>query len=242
MQKVSLKQIRDSLPAEKNRADSMWTRYILRPVSIPVAWVFLRLGISANMVSYLSALLCVVAGFLYSSGTESWGVIGALLFNIFAVLDCADGNIARTTNTTGPTGGWADALGGYVAYSTVLLSLGYAAAVHNSSFLNWNPQGSIWVLLGGLAASANLLMRLAYQSYKNIIPGSSSKVKKSIGFEKMLSENLGVTGLLMPAIWIGLYLNILGYIAVFYTVFYTVGCVLSLIKMILRVEYVSRKK
>ncbi len=242
MAKISLSQIRDSLPAEKNRADSIWTRYILRPVSIPVAWIFMRFGISANAVSYLSALLCVVAGILYASGDAVLAVTGAFLFNFFAVLDCADGNIARTAATTGSYGGWADALGGYVAYVTVLLSLGYAAAVHNSAFLGWIPQGNVWVLLGGIAASANLLMRLVYQSYKNIIPESSSEVKKSIGFEKILSENLGVTGLLMPAVFIGLYLDILGHIVVFYAVFYTLGCVISLIKMIRKVEHASRKK
>lgn len=242
MAKISLRQIRDSLPAEKNHADSIWTRYILRPVSIPVAWIFLRFGISANKVSYLSALLCIVAGALYVSGSFCLAVTGALLFNLFAVLDCADGNIARAAGTAGPFGGWADALGGYVAYTVVLFSLGYAAAIHNSAFLGWIPQEKVWVLLGGIAASSNLLMRLAYQNYRNIEPGENTGVKSSIGFEKIISENLGVTGILMPAVLAGLFLDITGYLVIFYTAFYALGCVVSLIKLVRKVEYASRKK
>lgn len=242
MVKASISQIRNSLPVEKNRADSFWTRYVLRPVSVPVAWFFMRLGIGANTVSYLSALICLLAGVFYGTSGMFLSVTGAVLFNFFAVLDCADGNIARTAGTTGPSGGWADALGGYVAYVSVLLSLGYAAAVHKSSFFGWIPEGEVWVLLGGIGASSNILMRLVYQSYRNIIPGTASEIKKSISFEKMLSENLGITGILMPAVLIGLFFDILGYIVIFYTVFYTVGCILSLVKMIRKVEYASRKK
>jgi len=242
MAKVSIRQICNSLPVEKNLADSFWTRYVLRPVSVPVAWFFMILGIRANTVSYISALICLLAGVLYGMEGMVLSVTGAVLFNLFAVLDCADGNIARTSGTTGPAGGWADALGGYVAYVSVLLSLGYAAAVHNSTFFGWMPRGEVWVLLGGIGASANILMRLVYQSYRNIVPGTSSEIKKSISFEKMFSENLGITGFLMPAVLAALIFNIHGYIVVFYTVFYTLGCVLSLVKMIRKVEYVSRKK
>ncbi len=239
---ITMKQIKSSLPAEKNMADSLWTRHILRPLSIPAAWLLLKLGLRANTVSYLSALVCVVAGFLYGSGGFILSVIGAVLFNLFAVLDCADGNMARATGTSGPAGGWADALGGYVAYVTVLLSMGYAAAVYGSSFLGFKVSGELWVLMGGIAASSNLLMRLVYQSYRNIVSESSTEVRKSISLEKKISENLGVTGVLMPAVLIGLYFDILGYIVVFYTLFYTLGCVLSLLKMIRKVEYASRKK
>ncbi|ADK83312.1 CDP-alcohol phosphatidyltransferase family protein [Sediminispirochaeta smaragdinae] len=242
MTHISMKEIRDSLPEEKNRADSLWTRYILRPLSVPVAWLCLRWGLRANTVSYLSALICVFAALLFGSASLGGAIIGALLFNMFAVLDCADGNMARATGTTGPYGAWADAIGGYVAYVTVLLSLGYAAAVRNALFFAWEPDGNVWVLLGGVAAASNILMRLAFQSYRNIAPEGKAEAKKSIGLEKLLSENLGVTGVLMPALFVALLAGGLGYVMIFYTVFYGLGCVLVLLKLIRKVEHVSRKK
>jgi len=242
MTRISMQQIRDSLPADKNRADSLWTRHVLRPASVPVAWFCLRLGLRANTVSYLSALICIGAAFLFGSGAIGWALLGALLFNLFSVLDCADGNMARATGTNGPYGGWADAVGGYVAYMTVLLSLGYAAAVRDAAVLGWQPAVTLWVLFGGIAAAANMLMRLAYQSYRNIAPEGEGAARKSIGLEKMLSENLGITGLLMPVLLIGLIFRGLGYVLLFYTAFYSLGCAATMMKLIWKVEHAARKK
>lgn len=239
MVKITLKQIKDSLPSEKNISDSLWTRYILRPVSVPVSWVCLRLGLSANAVSYLSALFCIIGGILFGSGVFLWSVIGALLFNLFAILDCVDGNMARVTNTSGPYGAWADALGGYIAYTVVLISLGVASGPLEVSFFSFSIGSEILVLFGGLGAAANLLMRVIYQNYKNIAPEGSGNARKSINLEKMLSENLGITGILMPLTLISLFFGYLGYITLFYSAFYTIGCLITILKLIWKVEHIA---
>lgn len=242
MEKISLQQIRDSLPAEKNLADSIWTRYVLRPVSVPVAWLCLRLGMRANTVSYLSAFLCVVGGILYGSGIFLWAVIGALLFNLFAILDCVDGNMARVTNTTSPYGAWADALGGYIAYTAVLISIGFAAGHLDPSFFRFSIRPELWVFLSGLGAVANLLMRVIYQNYKNIASEVPDSAHKSISLEKILSENLGITGILMPLTLLALLFGGFGYIIVFYSTFYTLGCLFTIIKLIWKVEHIAEYK
>jgi hypothetical protein len=47
----SCKQIWESLPPEKQQQDGLWTRFVLRPLSIPFTWLCLRLGLGANAVS-----------------------------------------------------------------------------------------------------------------------------------------------------------------------------------------------
>src|SRR6056297_1613048 len=240
MTHITIQQIKNSLPEDKNKADSVWTRRVLRPLSVPVAWFCLRLKLRANTVSYLSALICIAGGLLFVSSNIGWALLGPLLFNLFALLDCADGNMARATNTTGPYGGWADALGGYIAYIVVLLSLGYAAGVHSAAFFGLQISPQLWMLIGGIGTAANMLMRLAYQSYKNIAPEGQSSAKESISFEKMLSENLGITGILMPTTLLALPLGALGYLIALYSAFYTAGCLVTLIKLIWKVEHASR--
>ncbi|MCX7786470.1 MAG: CDP-alcohol phosphatidyltransferase family protein [Spirochaetes bacterium] len=263
----TLRDLRSSLPIAKHRADAYWTRWVLRPLSYPVSWFFLRWGWSANAVSYLSALVALLGGFLLSWPYPRLQVTGAILLNLFAVLDCADGNIARVTGTTGPWGAWADALGGYVAYMAVLLGAGMAAEVtsitHPSILFSipevfW-PQGG-WVLLGGLAASANLLMRLTYQQYRTlqIQRNASTRVEdvesdgvesisaetevkpgpgaSEISSEKWISENLGVTGLLMPAVLLGVLTNTICCVVLFYTVLYTGGALWSVLRLARKVE------
>jgi hypothetical protein len=292
----TLQDLRSSLPAEKNRSDSYWTRWVLRPLSYPISWLFLQWGWSANAVSYLSAVVAILGGLLLSLPYFRFQVWGAILLNLFAVLDCADGNVARVTRTTGPWGAWADALGGYVAYVSALLGAGMAAEVtavtQPQSFLClpefvW-PQGG-WVFLGALAASANLLMRLTYQQYRTLqlergsaniasaniassirhssddsytqgstntigsesgspvtaatdreSPNTPSPQKEppasEIASEKRISENLGVTGLLMPAILFGVLTKTTGCVVLFYTVLYGGGALVSILRLARKVE------
>ena len=181
--------------------------------------------------------------------------MGAILLNLFAVLDCADGNIARVTDTTGPWGAWADALGGYVAYMAVLLGAGMAAeltAVTEPSILFcvpefvW-PRGG-WVLLGGVSASANLLMRLTYQQYRSLQVGTASPpsiqataeidrlARSEIASEKRISENLGVTGFLMPAVLLGVLTKTIGCVVLVYTILYSGGALVSILRLARKVE------
>jgi len=272
----TLEDLRSALPAEKNRADAYWTRWVLRPLSYPVSWLFLRWGWSANAVSYLSAGVALLGGVFLSLPYLRFQVLGAVLLNFFAVLDCADGNIARVTETTGPWGAWADALGGYVAYVVTLLGSGMAAELVSVTLPSivfcipeflW-PRGG-WVLLGGLAASANLLMRLSYQQYRTLqlewrpsnlstnrtnrqgtggaevqgLEDGMETSKSAIGVpsseiasEKKISENLGVTGLLMPLVLLGVLTKTIGCVVLFYTVLYSGGAFVSILRLARKVE------
>ncbi|MDR1909995.1 MAG: CDP-alcohol phosphatidyltransferase family protein, partial [Spirochaetaceae bacterium] len=122
--RYTLRHIRDSLPPEKKLSDGLWTRFILRPLSIPVTWLALKLGLRANTVSYLSVLFSLAGGTLLSLPGFWLPLWGALILNLFSILDCVDGNIARVTGSAGPWGGWADAVMGFVAYTAVFISTG----------------------------------------------------------------------------------------------------------------------
>ncbi|MFQ3621632.1 MAG: CDP-alcohol phosphatidyltransferase family protein [Spirochaetales bacterium] len=270
----TIKDLKSSLPPSKNRADSVWTRYVLRPLSYPFSLFFLRLGWSANRVSYFSALVAVIGGLLLCLPSVKLQLLGAMLLNVFAILDCVDGNIARFTHTTGPGGAWADALGGYVAYTATLLGAGMASEITSYTLYSsipkivdilW-PRGGLWVLLGGVAASCNLLMRLAHQHYralkaeallreshlfqpKETIAGKAKAGQSHEGeeevfeadteaegegspsLEKRISENLGVTGLLMPALFVCVYTQTTGLLVLFYCLLYGGGAFFSLFRL-----------
>jgi phosphatidylglycerophosphate synthase len=219
----SLKDIVASLPPEKNRQDGLWTRFVLRPLSFPVSWLFLRIGLSPAFVSYFSALLCLAGGVLFSWPVPAYAGAGVILFNVFAVLDCVDGNMARVTGRAGPWGGWADATAGFIAYTAVFFSTGM--------YVYW--QTSWWpvLLVSGLTSSANLLTRVAYQMYKNIVGESAHG---SVSFERMLAENAGITGLLMPALLIfhfcGFLPGMWG-IVWFNAAFYGGGCAVTVVRL-----------
>jgi phosphatidylglycerophosphate synthase len=217
----TFRDIIDSLPAEKKRSDGLWTRFVLRPLSLPVAWLALRLGLSANGVSYLSVLFSAAGGILFSQAGFALPLWGAILLNLFSVLDCADGSVARTAKTSGPWGAWADAVMGFVAYTAVFLSTGVYV---------YRQTGWWWILVvAGLTASANLLTRVAYQIYKNI---EGETAHGSVSFERKLAENVGVTGLMMPGLILCHFAGGMEYIVAFNAFFYGGGCVATILKLI----------
>jgi phosphatidylglycerophosphate synthase len=218
-----MKDVTSSLPPEKKKEDGLWTRFVLRPISFPVAWTALRMGLSPMTVSFFSALLSVAGGILFSWPDYLLASIGVVLFNVFSVLDCVDGNMARTSGKAGPWGGWADAVMGFITYTSVFFASGM--------YVFWKTGCWQVLLIAGLTSSANLLTRTAYQIYKNIV---GKTAHGSVSFERMLAENVGITGFLMPLLLVFHFCNFLPgmwFIIWFNAAFYGGGCIVTIIKL-----------
>ena len=225
----SLRDIIASLPPEKVKQDGLWTRWVLRPLSFPVSWIALRMGLSPAFVSYFSGLLSIAGGILFAWPNFLLAGIGIILLNFFSVLDCVDGNMARVTGKAGPWGGWADAVMGFIAYSSVFFATGL--------YLFWKTNWWPVLLVAGLTSSANLLTRVAYQIYKNI---EGESAHGSVSFERNLAENAGITGFLMPLLLIFHFCNFLPgmwFIVWFNAAFYGGGCAVTIIKLAKKAAY-----
>ena len=227
--KYSLRDVIASLPKEKMLSEALWSRLILRPLSFPPAWLALACGMSPNMMSWLSAFCALAGGGLLGWGSGAWQWTGIALLFVFSVLDCSDGNMARTLKASNPWGSWTDAVGGYIAYTASLLGLGMAAERCGG----FGPAG-LCVFLGGFSAAANMLMRAAVQSSRITALGIAeesgagglpAEKHEKPSREKWISENLGITGIMSPAIAVGLAFSWLPWVLFFYTLLYGAGSV-----------------
>ncbi len=70
-------------------------------ISLPLGRVCMRLGLSADMLTYLSLLLSVGAGYLIARGWFVWGVVAILLVGL---ADMLDGATARASGTASDYG------------------------------------------------------------------------------------------------------------------------------------------
>lgn len=233
-EKYTLKDVTASLTEEKRRADGTVTKFFLRPVSYPVSVLALNLGISPNAVTYFSALCCLVAVVFALTKIFSLHIAAAVLFLVFGILDCADGNMARTLGKKSVYGGAVDAAGGYTAYTTELFSMGLSAWFFTDK--------ALWLLIGAAAAAANILMRLFYQAFKNA--ELSAGIQPVQGKEKRFSEEIGVTGympvlylagLLLPFLHTAL-IAVLPVIISVYALIYCGGFAVTTIKLVKKVS------
>lgn len=221
-----------SLPPEKRRRDALWTKLVLRPVSMPVAFGLHRLGFTANQVSFTGLLLSLVAVIGIATPWGWAALAAAALYNIVALLDCADGNIARATRGSAPGGEWIDASVGYFIYATLPLGLGVNLA--------WGGEGGAAVLgpvLGGVAASLNVFARLLHQKF--VVEMGRAEVRGAPGaFARLrdrVSEEIGLTGAMMPALFVCVAAGWTLYFLAFYAAFYVAVAALVTVRLVGRV-------
>jgi hypothetical protein len=82
-------------------------------LAIYLTWAFIKLRLTANNVTVLSGILCIIGAFLLALGSIYWVILGTICFIIFPVLDCSDGQVGRYNKKTSIYGHFLD---GYMHY------------------------------------------------------------------------------------------------------------------------------
>lgn len=137
---------------DKRRWDRIypWIGYVLRPTSFLLTAPLVGLGVTANQVTALTALLGLTACGLLAWGTSHgllWGGVCLTLLNLF---DCVDGNLARLRSGDGPpVGKFYDQLVGYF-FPLVYFPLGLGLAPAY-------PDGAVGLVAAG---GATTILRL----------------------------------------------------------------------------------
>jgi phosphatidylglycerophosphate synthase len=109
--------------------DEHWAgRVYMRRVSPVATWVFARLGWSPNAVT-VGFIVCGLAGAGVAAVPGLGPAIGAaVLIQLYLLLDCSDGELARWSGREGSvTGIYLDRIGHYLAEAALLAALGIRA-------------------------------------------------------------------------------------------------------------------
>jgi len=174
----SLQDVRRSyggVKAEQERHDVMF-RWFARPLSFPVAWAALALGLSPNDVTWVSLVMNTAGLVLMVTGNALLMAAGVVIILVALVLDAADGNMARTARRFSPVGEWLEGIGSYILCGGFHLAGGvgaWRAAVSGHAVTRWpvDPTSSGWlIVLGAVAASAITLSILAAAKFSSVFP------------------------------------------------------------------------
>jgi len=109
---ANVKQVRNlSYTKEKMNFDkivSFWLYYVTRPISFLLTPLFYLLKVSATKITIIGFLVGLIS---LSAGFTGSFIISSILYNIFLIFDCIDGNIARL-NIPSKKGEYIDAITG----------------------------------------------------------------------------------------------------------------------------------
>ncbi|MDD3228954.1 MAG: CDP-alcohol phosphatidyltransferase family protein [Oscillospiraceae bacterium] len=233
----SFKQIVESLPKKKNSLSSIWVKMVVRRVSFVFTYLFVNLRITPWQASVLSAIVALLGAFLITLGGNATRVAGIICIQMWLVLDCVDGNIARVTHKCSEMGDFIDTLSGYVISAFAMLGIGiYAQQTTHFAYFQDN---NALIILGALGAIGNVLARLIHQNYMvtilrlqqngKIVDNPDNQVVRSSGFgyvRSRIDKEIGISGLFMPFLILAAIFGWLDIFTVFYSLFFGASAII----------------
>jgi phosphatidylglycerophosphate synthase len=114
----------------KGEFEGFVDRFFNRKVSRWFTRIFLAIGFSPNAITILASLIGLVAAAGFGVGTYNAGIVAALLFQLAAIIDCCDGEVARLTFTESPFGAWLDIAMDNVVHMAIFAGIAVGSYVH----------------------------------------------------------------------------------------------------------------
>ncbi len=112
-----------SLP---NPKDGLVDAYLNRKISRPLTRLLLRTPLTPNHITLLSCGIGLLGAACFWGGGCRWPILGGLLLQFSAVVDCIDGEVARVKLLESPLGAWLDITLDTVVHIAIFLGVGIA--------------------------------------------------------------------------------------------------------------------
>ncbi|WNI18673.1 CDP-alcohol phosphatidyltransferase family protein [Actinacidiphila sp. ITFR-21] len=132
-------------------------RLYMREVSLRCTRVLVDSRPSPNQYTGLMIAAGLAAGAVLPAPGLTGAVLGALLIQLYLLLDCVDGELARWRQQTSTVGVYLDRVGHYLCEAALLVGFGVRAADvfhQDGSATRWQ-----WAFLGTLAALGAILIK-----------------------------------------------------------------------------------
>jgi phosphatidylglycerophosphate synthase len=211
----------------QKRPDGIFGSFMTRPVSHYFAFIAYKLHISPNIVSFLSFLFCLVAGVLVLfSQSTSFLILTICCWWIGAILDAADGDLARFTEKGTPFGGWFDSFLDRLKEFLIFSIFGYLAWKRNNS--------NIFLLLGLISIFTTVMSGYISDTKKLFI---KEKRKPEIVFSRKYS--FGMVDTRDFVVIVSLALNEMRIALIIYSTIFLILVILQTGKFI--IEYGGKK-
>ena len=135
----------------QSRNGEHWAgRLYMRRVSLRTTRQLVRTRVTPDALTWSMVVCGVAAGFALLIPGLTGALLAAVLFQLFLLFDCVDGEVARWKGQNSATGIYVDRLGAYLADAALMVGAGFRAA-----------QGSSigWVSVGLAAALGIVLLK-----------------------------------------------------------------------------------
>ncbi len=137
------------------RSGEHWAgRLYMREISLHIDPYLVNTRITPNQLTYLMVVVGVLGGAALLIPGLTGAILAVVLFQVYLLLDCVDGEVARWRQQTSITGVYLDRIGHYLCEAALLVGFGVRGADVFGGSPNW-----LWAFLGTLAALGAILIK-----------------------------------------------------------------------------------
>jgi 1L-myo-inositol 1-phosphate cytidylyltransferase / CDP-L-myo-inositol myo-inositolphosphotransferase len=170
----------------KGEFEGFIDRYFNRKLSRWFTRIFLALGASPNVITMVATVVGLLAAAGFGYGTYAAGVAAALLFQLAAIIDCSDGEVARLTFTESPFGAWLDIAMDNVVHLAIFGGIAIGASMNVSdSDKAWIP-----LTLGAAAILGNILSFVLVNKAQKIRTANEWKTPAHAAWSDFMLKNV----------------------------------------------------
>ncbi|HEX7859773.1 MAG TPA: CDP-alcohol phosphatidyltransferase family protein [Verrucomicrobiae bacterium] len=130
-------------------ADGFVDRHFNRPVGRLLSKLLIHTPVSPNAVSISSIIIGVISALFFAEGSYKSALLGAILFQLSAIIDCVDGDLARILFKESPLGKWIDFWGDQIVHVSVFAGIAFGV------LRNGGDKETVWL---GLSAIIGALL------------------------------------------------------------------------------------
>lgn len=170
----------------KSEFEGIVDRYFNRKLSRWFTRLFLAVGVSPNSITILATAIGLVSAAVFGVGTYTAGIVAALLFQLAAVIDCCDGEVARLTFTESPFGAWLDIAMDNIVHMAIF------AGVAAGLYVTQVGQDHAWttLALGAAAVLGNGVSFLLVEKAQKIKSASGWKTPVNAAWSDFMLKNV----------------------------------------------------
>ena len=146
-----------------------------RPVGRLASRLLIHTPVSPNAISVVATGIGVLSAIYFARGEAHLMILGAVLLQCSAIIDCVDGDLARMSHKESRTGKWLDLGGDQLVHLCLLASIGMG-------LYRMHDQSGPWLWLGIAAALGvvlSFLTRLRAEQSERPLPQAQAWIARA---------------------------------------------------------------
>ncbi len=157
----------------------IYPRYVTHKISIRIVKLLLHSSITPNQITLLSIVVGIISSIMFAVAIPVYFLAGALILELYYVIDAVDGQLARYKKLSSMTGGYFDYVSNYIVHPCVFFCIGLGLVRHS---------GDILPIVFAFSASVSVSLISVFSECKYNVFVSAIKKDSSVKVKKVTGE------------------------------------------------------